>query len=264
MKVSEKKVMFSAQVPESLKSLQIEFAAHIRNPEKHSAPKAIESRRMNIYKRLFYSNISSLLAGSFPITHEILDDQEWSDLVRSFYQAQNNHTPHFPEISREFVLFLQNNYASDKHPYLAEFAHYEWVELAADIDLRELNKNPDLSSQQLFEGVVDVSPLVRLHVYHYPVHQISTDFIPNEKSPEPFFFAVYRDSDDEVKFLQLNQVSAYLLETLQNNTALSSAEVLKSLAKQMQADDVEAIVNFGRDVIWDWYQKDMIRGLRQS
>ena len=149
-------VYFSDTVPEKLKSMQVEFAAHIRDPKNSLAPKSIEARRMKVYSDLFYSSISSLLEGSFPIIHEILSDKEKEKLVRDFYQPQNNRTPHFPEISREFVQFLKAEYVSGKYPFLPEFAHYEWVELAVDIDVRELNKSEGLNSQNLLNGIVEV------------------------------------------------------------------------------------------------------------
>ena len=60
---------------------------------------------------------------------------DWHALVRAFIDQHRCHTPYFLEISQEFVQFLMQDYrplASDP-PFLAELAHYEWVELALDI-----------------------------------------------------------------------------------------------------------------------------------
>ena len=43
--------------PERLNRLQMEFAAHIRDPENHAAPGGIEDRRLKIYSKLFFSNM---------------------------------------------------------------------------------------------------------------------------------------------------------------------------------------------------------------
>jgi uncharacterized protein len=56
--------------------------------------------------------------------------------VRAFIDQHRCHTPYFLEISQEFVQFLMQDYrplASDP-VFLAEMAHYEWVELALDTD----------------------------------------------------------------------------------------------------------------------------------
>ena len=54
-------------MPESLRDLQTRFAAHLRHPATHPAPDDVEDRRMAIYRRLFFRNISNFLAKNFPV-----------------------------------------------------------------------------------------------------------------------------------------------------------------------------------------------------
>ena len=51
---------------------QIEFSAHIRNPDSNPRPVDVEPRRMQIYLDLFYNNIEGFLANGFPIAKQVL------------------------------------------------------------------------------------------------------------------------------------------------------------------------------------------------
>ena len=256
------KTVYSDVVPDSMRQLQIEFAGYIRNPKVNKAPKEIEARRMKIYADLFYSSISSLLAGTFPIINEIYDDQQWESLVRHFYKKENNHTPHFPEISREFVAFLKQHDLPKQQPFLAELAHYEWVELAADIDTRELNKQQNLTTDDFKQNIIVTSPLARLNVYYYPVHQISKQFQPLDKLEQELYILVYRNTEDEVMFVELNPLSAVLFEKVQSNTSLNGLELLQQLAIEINQQDNLDFINFGIQILQDWYIKDIIQGIK--
>jgi hypothetical protein len=255
-------IVYSDLVPESMKQLQLEFAGFIRNPKTNQPPKSIEARRMQVYADLFYSSISSLLEGTFPIIRELYDDQQWEILVREFYKKEHNHTPHFPEISREFVAFLKQHDLPKDQPFLAELAHYEWVELAADIDKRELNKQDGLTKNDFKVNVIETSSLARLNVYQYPVHQISTQFQPLEKLEQEIYILVYRNLNDDVKFVELNPLSAVLFEKLQLNSDLTGLELLQQIAIEIHQQDNHEFIGFGLQIIQDWYDKDIVQGIK--
>ena len=44
--------------PDRLQSQLNSFAAHIRDPENQAGPAGVEDRRMDIYRQLFFNNIS--------------------------------------------------------------------------------------------------------------------------------------------------------------------------------------------------------------
>src|SRR5690606_37613297 len=111
--------------------------------------------RMNIYRELFFNNIESLLAKNFPVINRLLQGPRWQQLARDFYREHAAHTPMFPEIAREFLQYLQSRQEQQRGDpgYLLELAHYEWVELALDIedtDLDAIDCDPagDLLSQR--------------------------------------------------------------------------------------------------------------------
>ena len=117
-----------------LKASQLEMAAYLRNPEKASAPRGVEERRLKIYRNLIYSNIEGFISGGFPVLRSLYNAEQWEELVRMFMEGHRCKSPYFLEISQEFINFLMSEHTSRDcdPPFLAELAHYEWVELALE------------------------------------------------------------------------------------------------------------------------------------
>lgn len=243
----------------SFKQAQEDFAAHIRNPELNQKPEGIEDRRMAIYRDLFINSISGLLSGSFPVIRTLYDDASWESLVRGFFKKENNKTPHFPEIPREFVTYLKDSPEADSSkPFLYELAHYEWLELHLEKHSIEIVKNQQVNEADLLSQIPLVSPLVRLQAYQYPVQQIKSAFQPNKSLEQPIFMVVWRDCEYQVQFSELNPFSAMLLEQLINNKDKTGQEILNSLAKQHQHPDPNQFIQFGLQTLSRWFEQDII------
>ena len=134
-------------------------------------------------------------------------------------------TPLFPEVAREFLRYLQDG----RHPesgdpaFLHELAHYEWVEMALSLENGDLGDTAADTNGDLMAGVPVLSSLAWPLSYRYPVHRIRPEFQPGEAPDEPTHLLVYRDRSDAVHFMQLNQVSRYLLELLQGQAGIDGA-----------------------------------------
>ena len=207
---------------------QLDFAAHIRNPDLNPAPEGIEERRMQVYLRLFYNNIEGFVAHAFPVAKQVLGEETWHGLVRDFVHRHPSESPYFLEISQEFLTFLDGVFRADKGestlpPFLLELCHYEWVELAlavAEEDLPEEGIDPAGDLQ--VEPVV-VSPLIWPLSYHFPVHKIGPSFQPDKAPAEPTQLVVYRARDDRVRFIEINALTLALLEILDGTQTGSAA-----------------------------------------
>ncbi|WP_223787927.1 HvfC family RiPP maturation protein [Marinicella meishanensis] len=242
----------------SFKQDQVDFAAHIRDPEHHPIPADIEDRRMDIYRNLFINSISGLLSGSFPVMHSLYADAQWQQLVRQFFKTEHNKTPHFPEIPREFVDFLKTHYSDPQRPFLYELAHYEWLELHLEKHSQEVSKNPHSTAEALLDRRPVVSPLAKVQSYQYPVHQIKRDYQPTQALKQPLFMLIWRDTHYRVQFASLNPFSALLLETMINNQELTGRELLTQLAQTHQHPDPEQFVAFGHQAMGKWLEQDVI------
>ena len=245
---------------------QYEFAAHIRDPEHKPAPGDVEDRRMKIYRELFYNNVEGFLSSTFPVLRKIHEDKAWHDLVQDYFSNHLSHTPLFLEIPREFLGWLENERAHglNEFPFLYELAHYEWVELALSISeetLEQDNVDPD---GDLLAGIPVLSPLAWQLAYQYPVHKISPDFLPDQPGEAPTLLVVYRDSTDNVGFMEINPVTKRLLELIAEGSNPTGKELLQRIAEEMSHPRPAVVINGGMEIMKGLLEKKILLGTKQN
>ena len=227
----------------ALKSAQLAMAAHLRDPDQAPAPPGVEERRLKVYRDLIYNNIEGFISGGFPVLRSLYSETQWEELVRGFMDRHRCKSPYFLEISQEFIAYLLNEHQAREcdPPFLAELAHYEWVELALDIAEEEL---PEALPEAPIETArPQLSPLAWVLSYQYPVHQIGPSNRP-EPGQQATFLVVYRNREDSVEFIELNAATARLLELCRDNDSVNAVNMLAALAEEMQLP-LEQIRDFG-------------------
>lgn len=186
---------------------QREFGRHVRDPRRAPRPAGVPARRMAIYNELLFNNLTGFLDACFPVTRQILGERRWRRLHRAFFRAARCHTPYFREIPREFLDWLPH----DAGPrWLRELAHYEWVELA--LDVMDAAAPVHDAQGDLMAGRPVLAPALMNLAYAWPVQRIGPDYRP--RKPCRTHLLVYRDAGDAVQFLELNPVSARLVDLL--------------------------------------------------
>lgn len=229
-----------------LRDAQLHMARYLRNPETEAAPAGIESRRLKIYQDLVYNNIEGFISGGFPVLRSLFDDDQWHELVRHFIEGHRCHTPYFLEISQEFLNFLMEGYAAREcdPPFMAELAHYEWVELALDVSEEKLDGPDGLDP---LSTVPVISPLAWLLSYQFPVQRVGASCRP-DSAGESTYLVVYRNREDAVKFMELNAATARMLELVRDNTVLSGTQLLEQLAVELGME-AGAVISFGSELL---------------
>ena len=244
---------------------QYAFAAHIRDPEHNPAPDDVEDRRMAIYRELFFNNLHSLLSQTFPVLKKLHDAEKWRAIVRQFMVSHQAQTPYFLEIPQEFLVFLQTAYElqDDDFPFLIELAHYEWVELALSVS-QETNADVQVDLEgDLLAGIPVKSKLAWTYAYQFPVHRITSKFQPQEPGEQPTFLAVCRKANEDMDFMELNPVTARLLELIESNDSESGRDLLQNLAQEINYPDVEALVTHGASAMEDMRRAEILLGVRK-
>lgn len=244
------------------RELQLDFAAHIRNPEANPRPEGIEPRRMQIYLDLFYNNIERFLANGFPVAKKVLGKMLWHRIVRDFVHRHPSESPYFLEISQEFLTYLDRAKRDDLPDFMLELCHYEWVELALAMAEEEIPSNGIDPDGDLLTGRVIVSPLIWTLAYRYPVHQIGVGFQPEEPPGEPTQLVVYRRRDDRVRFLEANAVTFRLLELLAD--CATGADAIERLGEELPALDSQVVHDQGLATMEQLREAEIILGIENG
>ena len=249
--------------PTTFKDRQYAFAAHIRDPQNVAAPEGIEDRRMAVYRKLFFNNLFSLLGTFFPVMRKIHSDEDWRRFIRGFMVRHQAQTPYFLQLPEEFLAYLQNEFEPTDSDFPFELAHYEYAELALSVSEDETDLSGVDADGDLLAGVPVKSALAWAYAYNYPVHRISPEYLPTASETAPAFLALYRDRNDAVGFLELNAVTAALLDDIENNAAqLTGEALLRELATRINYPDADALVQHGAAALREMRDLDILVGTR--
>lgn len=234
---------------------QAAFAAYIRNPEHNPLPDGVKPERMAMYRELFFNNIDGFLTANFPVLHSLLSEQDWVLLVQDFFANHICTTPHFSEISEEFLAYLQNERKnSADFPFLFELAHYEWVEMALSISDAEFDP---MSPEKLTQSKLKLSPLACVLAYQFPVQKICSVFVPMQ-SEQPTFLAVYRNEDDRVQFLEITPLTFQLLQLLENQPEEFAETYLMQLVNFAPTIPLAVLREKGLEILDDFARRGVI------
>lgn len=240
-----------------LADIQNQFCERIRDPENTKSPVDISANRMQVYQELIYNNVEEALITVFPICHKLLSASKWQHLIRQFLVEHQASKPLYRQISEEFLQFLLQQPSDEQYPYLTELAHFEWIELALDVDQQSLDQLMTNSVADINAGMIHVSPLAWNLVYRYPVLAMVEQQCELPLEENNVFIIAYRDRHDQFSFYQTEQFTYTLLDMLTNNTAMSARQLFQAVAEQYQ-QDLAQTEKIGLEILQQLQQRDII------
>ncbi|MCV2885056.1 putative DNA-binding domain-containing protein [Aestuariibacter sp. AA17] len=223
--------------------VQRQFMEEIKNPSQPSQFADIEQRRMAIYQDLFFNNVKGFIDSGFPVLQSLYSEDRWRQLVRGFFIEHACRSPYFADISKEFVEYLANTYVMqpDDPPFLQELAHYEWVELS--ISIRHGSAVISNANELHIDSLLCLSDVSVLLSYQFPVHGISPDYQPQEPE-EPVYLIVYRDAEDDVAFMLINQLTALAVKQIEDaEGTLTLRALMADMTERFQQFDTSVLQN---------------------
>lgn len=236
-------------------NFQQAFARHLRDPHRAPRPAGVPARGMGVYQELVGNNLQGFVDSAFPVCRAILGEARWQRLGRRFRRDWPLRTPWFREIPREFMRFLADTPGLRLPRWLPELAHYEWVELAADIADAPIPAHDP--GGDLRHGTVILNPVLFNLTYAWPVHRIGPDWRPRKAQTTQLL--VYRDADDVVRFSETNPVTARLLALLAE-TPHSGEAACRRLAAELQYADPDRLVDFGVELLAELGRQGVVLG----
>lgn len=229
---------------------QSAFAKHLRHPARARRPAGVPARQAMIYQGLVFNNVCGFVDTCFPVAKSLMPETRWRRLCRSFFRDWPSHTPYFSRIPEQFVQFISANAGALRLPtWMPELLHYEWIELAVDTDPAEHESNNDKRLR--------LNPTLRNLAYAWPVHRISPAFRP--RKPEATHLLVFRDNDDAVRFIEINAVTARLLEIIALGP-ISPGDAIAALAHQLGHANPDALLGHGSALLADLIRQQALTG----
>ena len=235
-------------VPNELRAFQLSLGKYLRSPSTEALPLGIDARRARVYEELLFNNVSGFINTCFPVSKSLTTSEEWTTISRAFFKDWRARSPFFKDIPEEFLQYLQQSSTLDDLPaWFFELAHYEWVELYID--------TADTQPIAPQAGEITLNqPLLPL-IYQWPVHQICKAFQP--ESPQETCLIVYRDIDNETRFIETNSATILLLQMLAAKP-LSQATLYENLATAFNRPCDEKFKGFCQSIVKELSQQQVI------
>lgn len=247
------------KAPQSLIEFQKLFSTHLR-AQKDEKLANIPARPTQIYRDLLFNNVCGFIDKCFPVTQKLIDKTHWLSLEKTFFEHWRCQSPIFSDIPYEFYEFVKQTHSTHNlADYIPELLHYEWVELAVELDPNSVTKPK--ASYDLAHKII-VNPTLQQLEYHWPVHLLGPDYIPER--PIDTYLSVYRNHTHKVCFVELNSATSSMLAIIEKNGSNSILEVLQELAQTQPQLEESVVMHFGQQTIVDLVQRGALIVLPMS
>jgi hypothetical protein len=236
---------------------QRQFLNYLRQPQTIHAPAGFAPERLAIYADLLYNKFDESLTACFPVLRSILSQEDWRALLLDFIAEHRCRSPYYREIPDEFVQYLQQERnRTDDWPFLAELAHFEWMELQLSITEAEPVEIKPLTHTQLLSRVPVFAPVMQLLHYQWPVHSFTSSIKPLEVPETDTYILGFRDNDDRVQFIHLNPTTARLITML--GSGLSGQQALEVIGSDLDGNTFKQFMQFGLDTLAELHRRGAI------
>lgn len=234
--------------------IQQALAEGVRAPAPGGLPVPCPPDRLALYRRLVFNNLAGFLENAFPRVRHALEQERWESLLRRFLAEHACRAPCFHDIPGEFLQWLPESAADWQDlPWLAELAHFEWAQLAADIADGEY---PAVRRADWTEGIPVVSPFAWLLAYRWTVHR------QGDMAYEPTVLLISRSLRHDVELLLLSPAGAALASRLLDNPdGMHGARILQALAHELGRDAADLRVEV-EPLIGRLRERDILLGIR--
>jgi len=202
----------------------------------------VNPKRAKHYRRLVFNVVLDSLSSAYPLTKQLLQNDEWQALIETFFSKHPCQNPQVWKMPYELYEFVERSdlLIKDKYPYLSELLYFEWLEI-------EYFMLDDKPLRYTILGNIETSELIlnpESGIYHfqYPVHlkkAVEIEF--SDKGN--FYLAIHRHPEsNKVHFTNLSPALVLILEQLQEKPK-NLADLTLDVADQLHIELNQEILN---------------------
>lgn len=224
--------------------------------------KGLTDNRVHTYRRLVFNVIDDTLQSAYPLTYDLLDEDEWNETVQMFF---SNHACQSTSVWRmpfEFYQFIESgkNDLKSKYPFLTELLLFEWMEV--ELYMMEDKLIPETKSDGSWENdIIAFNPEFKLLRLSYPVHLKNPNQIIDTDKGE-YFVLIFREQESGmIQFINLSIFFTWAIEKI-NTEAQSLKNVLKEAEKIFNID-YQTLLENSLPLFEELKNKQFILGFRK-
>ncbi len=223
----------------------------------------LTENRIHHYRRLIRGVIDDSLRSAYPITENLLTNEEWDFIVDEFIAKHKSQSPQIWQMPYEFYQFIDENEfeVKTKYPHLIDLLLFEWKEI--EIYMME-DKNDDI--ENLSVNLFNHSSIILNREYEilqlsYPVHTKQSAYI-TAKDKNVFYVLMFR-ANDKVQFFDLSLFFVWMIYEIENNN-YSIEQLIKKTEEANKNINCKIIKENFLKFIYTMHSKGFILGFENE
>ncbi len=214
---------------------QSRLAGYCRTGKLNSIDGLTENR-VHHYRGLVYNVVDDTLQSAFPLTFDLLLEDEWNEIVHYFFSTHKCQSNSVWKMPHEFYQFIESckSELKNKYPLLTELLLFEWLEV--ELYMMEDKIIPTTKSEgDPVNDIIEFNPEFKLLRLSYPVHLKNPNQIISEDKGE-YFVLIFRERESGmIQFINLSMFFTWTIEKI-NIEALPLKNVLEEAEKIFKID----------------------------
>ena len=242
-------------------NIQNQLADYCRSGELKSEIPGTRPERLPHYRRLVFNVIRNTLEQAFPVTHKILEEEEWENLVYRFFKEHDTQTPQVWKMPKEFCQYVKANNFGEKtgRPYLNDLLWFEWLEIEVHT-MPDEDPGPTTQNGNVLNDILVFNTEFRIMHLEYPVHAANAANAARLKGN--YYVLIYRDKvTGAVHFIALSLLHAFIIEQLIENE-MPLITLIPQAAEVFHIEDLEELKNNLVAFIHELFSRKIIPGFR--
>jgi uncharacterized protein len=223
----------------------------------------LTENKIHHYRRLIYNVFDDSLRSAFPLTENLLEENEWKYLVDEFVAKHKSQSPQIWQMPYEFYQFVDENEfeVKLKYPHLIDLLLFEWKEI--ELYMME-DKNDELNNLSL--NIYNHSKIIINNEYEilqlsFPVHLKSQNNI--SLIDKGVYYVLLFRANDKVQFFDLAPFYAWLISEVENNN-YSIEQIIQKAVELNKAFECKAIKENFLKFIYTMHSKGFILGFKNE
>jgi hypothetical protein len=223
----------------------------------------LTNNRIHHYRRLIYNVIDDSLRSAFPLTENLLEENEWKNLVEEFVAKHKSQSPQIWQMPYEFYQFVAANEfeAKTKYPHLIDLLLFEWkeIELYMMEDQNDGIKNLSLNIYNHSQIVINRE--YEILQLSFPVHLKSPNKI-TLVNKGTYYVLLFR-ANDKVQFYDLSPFFVWMISEIENNN-YSIEQIIQKAVELNKTFDCNLIKENFLKFIYTMHSKGFILGFENN
>ena len=176
----------------------------------------LTENRVHHYRELVYNIVDDTLQSAFPLTFDLLSEDEWNEIVHYFFSTHKCQSNSIWRTPHEFYLFIEGNdlEIKKKYNFIEELLLFEWTEI--DIYMMPDVQYPEYKSTGgWLSEIITVNPEHKILQLSWPVHLKNPNDITGDDKSE-YYVLIFREKESgKVQFINLSVYFAWLIEKIE-------------------------------------------------